>query len=67
MNESMNFGNLGFSTVTEEKVDDTPAFANNANETEQKVEGATEEAKDETIKKAEELLKTLKYSTDLEK
>ena len=66
MNESMNFGNLGFSTVTEEKVDDTPAFANNANETEQKVEGATEEAKDEKVDIEEIKKKDAEAASDFE-
>ena len=55
MNESMNFGNLGFSTVTEEKIDNTPAFASaeqNEPKEEQKVEETTEEKVDvEEMKK----------------
>ena len=57
MNESMNFGNLGFSTVTEEKVDDTPAFANNANETEQKTMAVLKDFQCRTVERIDYLFR----------
>ena len=52
MNESMNFGNLGFSTVTEEKVDNTPAFTK-AETSEPKADEATATQEDKPDEKVD--------------
>ena len=49
MNESMNFGDLGFSSVTAEEVDTTPAFS--TKEHEEKIEEEETKVDLEEIKK----------------
>ena len=65
MNESMNFGNLGFSTVTEEKKDDAPAFSNAEQAAEKTEEDDTKVDVEEMQKKAatKTELKTSQVST----
>jgi hypothetical protein len=65
MNESMNFGNLGFSTVTEEKVDNTPAFAKADNSTEN-TEPQVQDTPDEKVDLEEMKKKDAEAANDFE-
>ena len=65
MNESMNFGDLGFSSVTTEEVDNTPAFSTEEKEKEKKEKKKEEEAKvdvEEVKKKDAEAAKDFESS-----
>jgi len=65
MNESMNFGDLGFSSVTAEEVDNTPAFSTEEKEKERLEKEKEEEAKvdvEEVKKKDAEAAKDFETS-----
>ena len=70
MNESMNFGNLGFSAVTEEKVDNTPAFAKSEEVKTESPEGNTEtqvqDTPDEKVNLEEMKKKDAEAASDFE-